>query len=63
MRTARCEGDVLESATGRIEEFYGDEDPYEPPVRPELVLETLNNSAEENARMIVEYLLGRGFLR
>ena len=58
-----AKGMYSKARRGELKNFTGIDDPYEPPVQPELVLETLNNSAEENARMIVEYLLGRGFLR
>jgi sulfate adenylyltransferase len=47
---------------GELKNFTGIDDPYEPPVGPEIELDTLNNSAEENARLIVEYLKERRFL-
>ena len=48
---------------GEIKNFTGIDDPYEAPVDPELVLKTLRNSAEDNARVIIDYLKGRGFLK
>jgi sulfate adenylyltransferase len=48
---------------GEIRNFTGIDDPYEPPVQPELTLDTLNRSAEVNARAIVEHLVERGFLK
>lgn len=48
---------------GEIKNFTGVDDPYEPPAQPELTLETVKNSAEENAHLIVAYLGERGFLR
>ncbi len=48
---------------GEIKGFTGIDDPYEPPNNPELVLDTVNHSAEQNARQIVEYLIARDFLR
>lgn len=48
---------------GEIKDFTGIDDPYEPPQHPELRLETLESSAEENARKISEFLLARGFLQ
>ena len=48
---------------GELKNFTGIDDPYEPPVQPELVLETIKSSAEENARAIIQYLLERGFLK
>lgn len=48
---------------GEIKNFTGIDDPYEPPVQPELVIDTVEKSAEENARMIIDYLVERGFLK
>ena len=48
---------------GELKNFTGIDDPYEEPVQPELNLETLENSAEDNARLIIKYLLERGFLK
>ncbi|NIM94452.1 MAG: bifunctional sulfate adenylyltransferase/adenylylsulfate kinase [Anaerolineales bacterium] len=48
---------------GEIEGFTGIDDPYEPPHNPEILLDTVNRSAEENAMMIVNYLADRGFVR
>jgi adenylylsulfate kinase len=41
---------------GEIKEFTGVSDPYEPPENPELVLETENETPEESAQKILEYL-------
>ena len=48
---------------GEIKGFTGIDDPYEPPLHPEVVLDTVNNTPEENAHKIVEYLIERGFLQ
>jgi len=56
-------GMYLKARRGEIKNFTGIDDPYEPPVQAELVIETLNSSAEDNARLIVDYLRERGFLR
>jgi sulfate adenylyltransferase len=48
---------------GELKGFTGVDDPYEPPVDPELHVSTVGISAEENARQIVAYLVGRGFLQ
>ena len=48
---------------GEIKNFTGLDDPYEPPRNPELRLETISDSAEDNARRILKYLLGHGFLK
>ena len=56
-------GMYLKARRGELKNFTGIDDPYEPPVQPELELETTFNSAEENARLIVAYLADRGFLK
>jgi sulfate adenylyltransferase len=48
---------------GEIKNFTGIDDPYEPPLQPELELDTTQHSAEENARRIVSHLQERGFVR
>jgi sulfate adenylyltransferase len=48
---------------GQITGFTGVDDPYEPPVDPELVLNTVKATAEDNARKIVQYLEDSGFLQ
>jgi sulfate adenylyltransferase len=48
---------------GEIENFTGISDPYEPPIEPEMKLETLDKSAEDNARSIIAYLIDRGFVQ
>jgi len=47
---------------GQITGFTGVDDPYEAPVDPELTLYTVDASPDENARIIISYLEGRGFL-
>ncbi len=42
--------------------FTGVDDPYEPPVSPEISLQGFGSSPEENAHKIVEYLTAQGFL-
>jgi sulfate adenylyltransferase len=48
---------------GEITGFTGIDDPYEPPLDPEIRLDTIAGSPEENARLILEYLRERGFVR
>jgi sulfate adenylyltransferase len=48
---------------GEIKGFTGIDDPYESPQNPEIVLDTVHFSAEENARSIVRFLIDRGFIR
>ncbi len=47
---------------GELKGFTGVDDPYEPPVTPEMRLTTTDHSAEQNADQIVRYLIDRGFL-
>lgn len=48
---------------GEIRGFTGVDDPYERPASPELTLDTVNATAEENARAIVAFLREQGFVR
>ena len=56
-------GMYAKARRGEIRQFTGIDDPYEPPQQPELILNTVEHSAEDNARLIVEYLIRQGFLR
>lgn len=56
-------GMYAKARRGEITGFTGIDDPYEPPVSPELTLETLGHTPEENAHLILEYLWQRGFVR
>jgi len=48
---------------GDLVGFTGIDDPYEPPVSPEVILETTERSVEENARRVLDILVSRGFVR
>ena len=48
---------------GEITGFTGIDDPYETPLDPEICLDTVAHTPEENARQILELLRGRGFVR
>jgi sulfate adenylyltransferase len=48
---------------GEIKDFTGVDDPYEPPRHPEIRLDTVHHTPEENARRILDYLIERGFVR
>jgi sulfate adenylyltransferase len=43
--------------------FTGIDDPYEPPIHPELVLDTVSKSPEKNAQLIIDYLMEQGFIQ
>lgn len=47
---------------GEVRNVTGIDDPYEPPQNPEIRLETADNNAEENARIILSYLIGHGLV-
>jgi sulfate adenylyltransferase len=53
-RTAMAEGHPMG--------FTGVDDPYEPPIDPEITLEGFGPTPEENARQIIAYLEEKGFL-
>jgi sulfate adenylyltransferase len=48
---------------GEIRDFTGIDDPYEPPLAPEITLDTVTQSAEQNARLILDHLIALGFVR
>jgi adenylylsulfate kinase-like enzyme len=48
---------------GEIKNFTGIDDPYEPPIQPEITLDTVTHTPEENARLILHYLCIHGFVR
>jgi len=56
-------GMYAKARRGEIKEFTGISDPYEPPLHSEITLDTVNHPPEENARLIMEELARRGFVR
>lgn len=61
--TRDYKGMYAKARRGEIKGFTGIDDPYEPPEHPEIALDTVNCTPEENARKIIEYLLKQGLLR
>jgi sulfate adenylyltransferase len=51
-----------QARSGLLKGFTGVDDPYEPPIAPEIVIDTLSSTPEQNARRIIAYLEQRGFL-
>jgi sulfate adenylyltransferase len=47
---------------GEIKGFTGVDDPYEAPPNPEVMLDTVKHTPEQNARMLITYLEERGLL-
>jgi sulfate adenylyltransferase len=56
-------GMYAKARRGEIKDFTGIDDPYEPPRHPELTLDTVNNTPEQNAYVVLKYLIERGFVR
>ncbi len=55
-------GMYAKARRGEIKGFTGIDDPDEVPVSAEITLNTTNRSIEENARMIIRFLIEKGFL-
>jgi adenylylsulfate kinase-like enzyme len=47
---------------GEVEQLTGVADPYEPPLEPELRLETVQRTVDENAELVIGQLAERGVL-
>jgi sulfate adenylyltransferase len=56
-------GMYAKARRGEIKEFTGISDPYEPPLNPEITLDTVSSTSEMNARRIMDELARRGFVR
>lgn len=56
-------GMYAKARRGEIKEFTGISDPYEAPLNPEITLDTVGHSPEQNARRIMRELAKRGFVR
>ena len=57
-----AKGFYRRARAGELKGFTGVDDPYEAPLSPELTLNTVDRTPEENARQIVEYLAAEGLL-
>jgi sulfate adenylyltransferase len=57
-----AKGMYARARLGELTGFTGIDDPYERPENPEMTLDTVTHSPEDNARKIVGYLVERGFL-
>jgi len=55
-------GFYTKARRGELKNFTGVDDPYEPPLRPEIKLNAVEHSAEENAMRILDYLVECGFV-
>ncbi len=57
-----AKGFYRRARAGELKGFTGVDDPYEAPLNPEIVLNTVARTPQENARLIVEYLTSQKFL-
>jgi sulfate adenylyltransferase len=57
-----AKGLYAKARRGELPGFTGIDDPYEPPISPELTLGTTERSPAENAARIIALLVDRGFL-
>ena len=56
-------GMYAKARLGEIKGFTGIDDPYEAPQHAEITLDTVANAPEDNARLILEHLIQKGFVR
>jgi sulfate adenylyltransferase len=56
-------GMYAKARRGEIKGFTGIDDPYEPPLHPEIILDTVSQTPEDNARLILDHLLRAGFVQ
>jgi sulfate adenylyltransferase len=56
-------GMYAKARRGEIKNFTGIDDPYEAPENPEITLDTVTQTPEDNARLVLQHLLQRGFVR
>lgn len=56
-------GMYAKARRGEIKDFTGIDDPYEEPLNSEIVIDTMTQTPEMNARKIVDYLANAGFIR
>ena len=55
-------GMYAKARRGEIKGFTGIDDPYEEPLDPEVRLTTIKCTPEDNARLILNHLIEKGFL-
>jgi sulfate adenylyltransferase len=56
-------GMYAKARRGEIKSFTGIDDPYEPPVQPEITLDTVLYTPAQNAKIVLEYLRREGFVQ
>ena len=55
-------GFYAQARAGQIKGFTGVDDPYEPPLSPEITLRTTEHTPEENAEIIIRHLITQEFI-
>ncbi len=55
-------GLYMKARAGQIRGFTGIDDPYEEPLKPEIVLDTENSSAQESAKRVTDYLRTHAYI-
>ena len=55
-------GQYARARRGELKGFTGVDDPYEPPLAPEMVVKTADHTPEEIVEQIISYLVSSGFL-
>ncbi|MCD6512897.1 MAG: adenylyl-sulfate kinase [Thermoplasmata archaeon] len=55
-------GMYKKAMAGEIKGFTGIDDPYEEPLNPELIIETVNESVEESAERVINKLKEMGYI-
>src|SRR5688572_1462291 len=55
-------GLYAKARSGEVTRLTGVDDPYEPPPTPDIELDTVTRDAEENARVILDRVRGRGWI-
>lgn len=56
-------GWYAKARAGEVKAFTGVDDPYEPPLSPELTLQTVGTTPRSNAQVVLDYLVGHGLVR
>ena len=56
-------GMYAKARRGELKGLTGIDDPYEPPHPPEITLDTVNCTLQENANFILDYLIKQGYIR
>lgn len=61
--TRDIKGMYAKARRGEIKDFTGIDDPYEPPLNPEITLDTVTQTPEQNAHRILQELIRLGFVQ